>query len=55
MLTKRNSVPNFLFEKPVFTTRRYSFKFRKNNPNETKIERIHVIKLFYEMLFSISS
>ena len=55
MLTKRNSVPNFLFEKTLSTTRRYSLKFTKNNQNETKIERINVIKLFYEMLFSISS
>jgi len=66
MLVKSNSVPNFLFEKPVYTTKKYSLvltnkkkvisygEFIKNNPNATKIERRQAIKSFYDMLFSIS-
>jgi hypothetical protein len=66
MLVKSNSVPNFLFEKPV-STRRYSLvltnkkkivsygEFIKNNPNSTKSERRQAIKSFYDMLFSVST
>jgi hypothetical protein len=66
MLVKSNSVPNFLFEKPV-STRRYSLvltnkkkivsygEFIKNNPNSTKIERREAIKSFYEILFSVTT
>lgn len=67
MLVKSNSVPNFLFEKPVSTARRYSLiltnkkkivsygEFIKNNPNATKTERRQAIKSFYDMLFSVYS
>jgi len=66
MLVKSNSVPNFLFEKPV-STRRYSLvltnkkkiesygEFIKNNPNSTKIERREAIKSFYDILFSVTT
>ena len=66
MLVKSNSAPNFLFEKPVSTSR-YSLvltnkkkivsygEFIKNNPSSTKSQRKQAIKSFYELLFSISS
>jgi len=61
MLTKSNSVPNFLFEVPK--KKQYALKlnnnipkiipyseFLKKNPNATKSERRNAIKSFYDML-----
>jgi hypothetical protein len=60
MLTKSNSVPNFLFEVPK--KKQYTLKlnnipkiipyseFLKKNPNATKSERRTAIKNFYDML-----
>ena len=59
MIKKSNSVPNFLFERPM--PKQFSMKlkmpkiipysdFIKNNPCATKKERQNAIKNFYDAL-----